>query len=74
MSESVEIFAGNSLEAGFIQSLLDNAGIKSWLKDEILGTLNPWVVSAGGAGAVKVMVSSLDFQEAKSILENFKKS
>jgi hypothetical protein len=34
---SVVVFAGNLVEADLVKSLLDDAGINSFLKDEILG-------------------------------------
>jgi hypothetical protein len=72
--ESIEVFAGNIAEVGLIQSLLDKDGIKSWLKDEIMGTMNPWYTSPGGAGAIKVLVLKADFDQAKSIVEEYEKS
>ncbi|MFM1756809.1 MAG: hypothetical protein RL621_1782 [Bacteroidota bacterium] len=72
--ESIEVFAGNIAEVGLIQSLLDKDGIKSWLRDEIMGTLNPWYVVPGGAGAIKVLVLKADFDQAKSIVEEYERS
>ena len=72
--ESIEVFAGNIVEVGFVQSLLDRDGIQSWLRDEILGTLNPWYTSPGGAGAIKVLVLKSDFDQAKSIVEEYERS
>ncbi len=72
--ESIEVFAGNIAEVGLMQSLLDKDGIKSWLRDEIMGTLNPWYVVPGGAGAIKVLVLKADFDQAKSIVEEYERS
>ncbi|MDP4283189.1 MAG: DUF2007-related protein [Bacteroidota bacterium] len=67
----IEIFAGNIFEAGMVKSLLENAGIKAYLKDENLGTVAPWWAAGGGAGAVKVVISNLDFERAKVIVEEY---
>ncbi len=72
--ESIEVFAGNIAEVGLVQSLLDKDGIQSWLKDEIMGTMNPWYTSPGGAGAIKVLVLKADFDQAKFIVEEYEKS
>lgn len=72
--ESIEVFAGNIVEVGLVQSLLDNDDIQSWLKDEIVGTLNPWYAAPGGAGAIKVLVLKADFEKAKLIIEEYEKS
>ena len=34
--ESIEVFAGNIVEVGFVQSLLDKDDIQSWLRDEVI--------------------------------------
>ena len=68
---SIEIYAGNIIEAGIVKSLLEDAGISAYLKDEIMGTMNPWFVSPGGAGAVKVIISNLDFEKGKLIVDEY---
>ena len=72
--ESIEVFAGNIVEVGLVQSLLDNDDIQSWLKDEIVGKLNQWYAAPGGAGAIKVLVLTADFEKAKLIIEEYEKS
>jgi len=71
--ESIEVFAGNIVEVGLVQSLLDKEGIQSWLKDEVMGTLNPWYTSPGGAGAIKVLVLNLTLKKQNQLLKNMKK-
>jgi hypothetical protein len=71
-SKQIEVFAGNIIEAGMVCSLLESSDIHAFLKDEIMGTMNPWFVSAGGVGAVKVLVSSLDFETAKLLVEDYR--
>jgi hypothetical protein len=70
--KQIEVFAGNIIDAGMVSSLLESAGIHAYLKDEIMGTMNPWFVSAGGVGAVKVLVSSIDFEKAKLLVEDYR--
>lgn len=70
--KQIEVFAGNIIEAGMVSSLLESADIHAYLKDEIMGTMNPWFVSAGGVGAVKVLVSALDFETAKLLVDDFR--
>jgi hypothetical protein len=71
--ESIEVFAGNIVEVGLVQSLLDKDGIQSWLRDEIMGTLKPWYASPGGTGAIKVLVLMSDFEKAKSIVQEYER-
>ncbi len=71
---SVEIFRGAIYQAQMVQNLLENAGIESWLLDEISGTLNlPWD-NTGGVGTVKVTVSSADYDEALRVVQEYKKN
>jgi hypothetical protein len=71
---STIVFAGTSLEAAMVKSLLENAEIQAFLKDEIYGTLEPWVVAPGGAGAVKVIISSADAERAKQVVDEYEKN
>jgi hypothetical protein len=70
----VEVFSGKIIQAEMVKSLLENAEVEVFLVDEINGTLAPWVTSPGGAGAVKVMVSSADYDKSKLIIEEYEKN
>lgn len=72
--EPVEVFAGTIWQAELLKSILEDSGIDAFLRDENLGTLAPWYASPGGAGSVKVIVSSLDVEKASLIVENFVKN
>ncbi len=67
----VEVFAGTAWEAALVKSLLENAEIETFLKDEIRGTLIPWHVSPGGANPVKVVVSSEHVERALQVVHEF---
>jgi hypothetical protein len=74
MNESenpVEVFAGTAWEAALLKSLLENAEIEVFLKDEIRGTMIPWHVSPGGIDPVKVVVSSADVEKALQVVREF---
>ncbi|MFO7940369.1 MAG: DUF2007 domain-containing protein [Bacteroidales bacterium] len=73
-NDLVEIFAGSSLDAEIVNSLLKNSKIKTFLKDQNIGTLAPWQVSAGGAGAVKIIINRHDYETAKLIIEEYKRN
>ena len=67
----VEVFAGTQWEAALVKSLLENAEIEAFLKDEIRGTTMPWQVTPGGINAVKVIVSSNDIDLARQVVADF---
>ncbi len=67
----VEVFAGTTVQASILKSLLENAEIDAYLKDEFSGTLYPWHTTPGGIGAVKVFVSSVDFEKARMVVDDY---
>jgi len=67
----VEVFSGTAVQANFVRSLLENAEIEAYLKDEFTGVLYPWHTTAGGVGAVKVFVSSVDYEKAKIVVDEY---
>ncbi len=72
--ESIEIFNGIIWQAQMVKNLLENSGIEAFLQDEIIGSLNlPWA-APGGIGLVKVMISSSDYENAKLIVDEYKKN
>jgi len=70
-AEPVEVFAGTAVQATLVKSLLENAEIVAYLKDEFTGVLYPWHSSPGGVGAVKVLVSSVDQVKAKIVVDEY---
>ena len=67
----VEVFAGTTVQASILKSLLENAEIEAYLKDEFTGVLYPWHTTPGGVGAVKVFVSSVDYEKARIVVEEY---
>lgn len=64
----IEIFSGTIWEAEMVKSLLENAEIRSFLKNNVLNTnwYDP-IISEG----VKVMISSSDYDISKEIVDNY---
>lgn len=67
----VEVFAGSIFQAGLVKSLLEDAEIMAFFKDEITGTLAPFYASPGGAGSVRVVVAVGDYEMARLIVERY---
>lgn len=72
--EPAEVFAGTIMQCEMVKSLLENAEIEAYLKDEINGTMVPWVTSAGGINSVKIVVSSVDFEKAMIVVDEYEKN
>ena len=73
-TEPVEVFAGNGWQAGMVKSILEDEEIEAFLKDEVIGALSPWYVASGGAGSVKVYVSSADYDRAMAVVKQYEKN
>ncbi len=67
----VQIFAGTTVQAQMVQSILKSEGIEAFLKDEYMGTLFPFHTAPGAAGSVKVVVPNQDYEAAKKIVDNY---
>jgi len=72
--KSVEVFAGTIMEAEMVKSFLENAEIEAYLINENTGTMAPWYTAPGGMGAVKIVVSSLDSEHAKQVVEEYERN
>ena len=70
----VIVFEGNDWEAAMVKGLLANAEIETFTRNERMGVIAPWDISAGGAGSVKVIVSNIDFDRAKEVVAKFEKA
>jgi hypothetical protein len=73
-STPTEVFAGSPWQAGMVRSLLEDAGISAYVRDEIMGTMNPWWVAPGGAGAISVFVAEEDYEAAKGIVGEYERN
>ncbi len=67
----VIVFAGTPVNAGIIQSLLEEEGIPAFIQNELMGSIAPWQIAAGGAGAVRVQVLGIDEERALQIINGF---
>lgn len=67
----VVIFDGSLFQAQMVKNLLENDGIESSLKDEIVGARSPVWRPGGG---VKVMVNDSDYSRAKLIVDEYERN
>jgi len=65
-----EIFDGNLFQSQMVKNLLENEGIESFLKDEIIAR-SPIFRPGGG---VRVMISESDYEKAKLVVDEYEKT
>jgi hypothetical protein len=70
----IEVYDGNLMQISIVKSLLENADIEAFVKDEYMGTLKPWVTAGGGAGAIKIFVAKADEEKARQVIADYEKN
>ncbi len=73
-SELIVIFRGNPIEAEMIKEMFLDNGIVAQLKNQLMGSIAPWHVSAGGFEPVEVIVLKKDEEKALSLIDELNKS
>jgi hypothetical protein len=69
----VEVFMGIAWEAEMVKNMLENEGIESFIKDDIIGTIAPFYTTPG-LGSVKLVVSSDDYEKAMAVVTEFQQN
>ena len=64
------VYSGSIVRADLLKCLLEGHGIETFLEDQYVGMMTPYI-SPGGAGAVKVVVAKRDMDQAREIVEDF---
>jgi len=72
--EPIEVFAGTTIQAQMLKSILNDSEIEAFLKDEVIGSMAPWYTGPGGFASVKVVVSKDDYEKAMLIVAEFEKN
>jgi len=70
----VVVFTGTAWQAGMVKSLLEDAGIEAFVLEHARATYNPGWNLPGEGGSVRVMISDLDLEEARPIVEEYVKN
>lgn len=71
-SKLVEAFAGDSFQASYVKSVLDENKIESFVQNQNMGTIAPWYVSAGGLNPVSIFVLDENFDTARLLIDELK--
>jgi hypothetical protein len=73
-SELTVVFKGNPIESEIIKEILNDNGIMANLKNQLMGTIAPWHVTAGGFEPVEVEILMKDKEKALNLIDEFNKS
>lgn len=70
-SSFVEVYNGDFPSASLIQQLLEAHEIPAFLKNSLMGSIEPFAVTAGGANPVSIDVHPADFNQAMALIQEF---
>ncbi len=73
-SNLVTVFSGNPADAEIIGEILSDNGIIANVKNQLMGSIAPWQVAAGGFEPVEIDVLQKDAEKALELINEFKKS
>ncbi len=64
------VFTGLAWEVELLKNILEKEGISSYITNESIGNLFPFLTTPG-MGAVKLVVAKADFEKARKLAEEF---
>lgn len=73
-SDVVTVFRGSPMDAEIIQEVLADNGIITHMKNQLMGSIAPWQVAAGGFDPVELEVLQKDAKKALDWINEFKKN
>lgn len=54
-----------------IKNLLDNIGIESFIQNQHMSVLEPWLITSGGYNAVSLQINKSDYEKAQKLINDF---
>ena len=72
-SNLIVVFRGNPMESEMLMEMLMDNGIPAQVNNQLMGSIAPWHVSAGGFEPVEVIIQEKDRGKAMDLLKEFGK-
>ena len=69
----IEIYRGSPIHTMNICNLLKNSGIEVFIINELMASIEPWVLSPGGSGSMILNVNANDVEKAISLIDDYDK-
>lgn len=67
----VAVFEGEPWQVTMMQNILVENDIPAFIKNGLMGSIEPWAVTSGGLNPSQLMVSDLNGEAAVKIIEEF---
>ncbi len=73
-TDLIEIYRGNPINSEIIKDILNDNGVIASMSNQLMGSIAPWYVSAGGMDPVGVEIFARDREKALALIDAFNKS
>ena len=70
-NDLIEVFTAELWKAEMIKNILEDNGIYAFIKNEYIGSIVPWYISAGGGPSISVFISKEYYKKAITLIEEF---
>lgn len=70
-SALIVVFRGSPIESEMVKEMLMDNGIPAQVNNQLMGSIAPWQVSAGGMDPVAVFILEKDKEKAMNLLKEF---
>lgn len=67
----IEIYSGEIWQVKMMQSVLLEYKITTLLKNELMSSIDPTLISGGGFNPASLWVNSIELESAKKIIDDF---
>ena len=69
-----EVFSGTLWEATIIKNILEDNGLQVFIENNLMSTIAPYIVTAGGSNSTKILTSETDYDPAIKLIEEYNKA
>lgn len=73
-TDLIVIYRGNPINSEIIKDILNDNGITASLNNQLMSSIAPWYVSAGGVTPAEVEIFARDKDKAIAFIKEFNKS
>ena len=70
-NDLVLVFEGLASEANYIETILKDSEVFTFVKNEMMGQMFPHYATHGGINPIKSLVKKGDFEKANEIIQNY---
>jgi hypothetical protein len=70
-NDLVLVFEGLAGEANYIETILKDSEVFTFVKNEMMGQMFPHYATHGGINPIKILVKKGDFEKANEIIQNY---